>query len=423
MQILELQSKNRLAENIVYFGRALRRAGLPITSEQMADAQRAVLLAGLESREDLRNTLSALMVKKHEHAVLFNQAFELYWQNPRIAERMIRLMLPTITGRTPQNQAPQKDLFARVAGALHTPKKKLAEPRPDEPDQIKLDASMTFSTREALKHKDFETMSLAEMHEARRQLARLEIPLPRRKVRRLQADARGRHLDRRATFRDAVRRDLTALSWARQRTRPLKLVVLADISGSMDRYVRMLLFLFHHLASQNRAVETFLFGTRLTRITRQLKHRDVDVAIDDVSHAVQDWAGGTRLTSCIETFNRRYARRVLSQGALVLLITDGLDAEVAEPGRIDALKKAAQQLKLSCRRLVWLNPLLRFDAFEAKPLGVQAILPYVDAFLPVHNLDSLAQLAGRLATLAHAPRPERGDYSVQTHLKTRNPIQ
>ncbi len=420
MAVIELQGKNRLVDNIVFFGRVLRRAGLPVTSEQIADAQRALQLTGMQSREDTRHALAALMIKKHEHAVLFDQAFDMYWQNPRIAERMIKLLLPTITGRTTQNQPPQKDLFARVAGALHTPKKKPSDPRgrADE-EEIKLDAAMTFSSREALKHKDFETMSVAEMHEARRLLTRLHVPMPERRTRRLRPDAHGSRLDRRATFKDAVRRDLTALEWARPRTRPLKLVVLADVSGSMDRYVRMLLFLLHHLANQNRDVETFLFGTRLTRISRQLKNRDVDVAIDEVSHTVQDWAGGTRLTSCIETFNRQYSRRVLAQGALVLLITDGLDAEVSEPGRIESLKAAAKQLKLSCKRLVWLNPLLRFDGFEARPLGVQAILPFVDAFLPVHNLQSLEQLSKSLAALAYAPRPERGDVSVRRHLSTK----
>jgi uncharacterized protein len=206
--------------------------------------------------------------------------------------------------------------------------------------------------------------------------------------------SRGNQVDMRATLRamTSARGAVVPLEWRKRRRRRPPLVVLCDISGSMDRYSRMLLFFLHAITNDRDRVHTLLFGTRLTNITRYLKHRDVDVAVARVSAAVSDWAGGTRIGACLEEFNRRWSRRLLGQGAVVLFISDGLDSDVGE-----GLGAEMDRLARSCRRLIWLNPLLRYDGFEARPAGIRAMLPYVDEFLPVHNFDSLMQLSTAFA--------------------------
>jgi uncharacterized protein with von Willebrand factor type A (vWA) domain len=229
-------------------------------------------------------------------------------------------------------------------------------------------------------------------------LARLRLPLPEPPTRRYQPSPSGRRIDLRATLRQSVRAGghLLALERRKPRRRPPPLVVLCDISGSMGRYSRMLLHFLHAVTNDRDRVHSFLFGTRLTNITRQLRTRDIDLALDRVGQAVQDWSGGTRIGAALHEFNRVWSRRVLGQGAVVLLITDGLDRDAG-----DGLGHEMERLHQSCRRLVWLNPLLRWDGFAPKSSGIRAMLPHVDEFRPVHNLASLAALASALS----APAP------------------
>jgi len=225
-------------------------------------------------------------------------------------------------------------------------------------------------------------------------IARLRLPFPEMPTRRTVAADRGTKVDLRATLRAmaSARGTVVPLAWRKRRRRRPPLVVLCDISGSMDRYSRMLLFFMHAITNDRDRVHVLLFGTRLTNITRHLRQRDVDVAIARVSASVTDWAGGTRIGACLAEFNRRWSRRLLGQGAIVMLITDGLDSDVG-----DGLSQEMDRLHKSCRRLIWLNPLLRYEGFEARPAGIRAMLPYVDEFLPVHNLESLMQLANVFA--------------------------
>jgi len=257
-----------------------------------------------------------------------------------------------------------------------------------------MDAAFTFSPREVLQSRDFETMSAAELSEVRAMIARLRLPLPERPVRRTVPARHGSKIDLRASLRAMASAGgaVVPLAWRKRRRRRPPLVVLCDISGSMDRYSRMLLFFLHAITNDRDRVHTLLFGTRLTNITRHLRRRDVDVAVARVASAVSDWAGGTRIGACLAEFNRRWSRRLLAQGAIVLLISDGLDSDVGE-----GLSLEMERLAKSCRRLIWLNPLLRYDKFEARPAGIRAMLPYVDEFLPVHNLESLKQLAASFA--------------------------
>jgi len=383
--------RERLAENIMHFARVLRVAGLPVGPAKVIAALEAVEAVGVENREDFRAALESVLIERHEQQVLFDQAFELFWRNPRMLERMLQLLLPKVRGRVARDDA-EAPLPSRLAEAL-APRDPRAAAEAGE-QEVDLDAALTFSPAEVLQGKDFESMSVDELAQVKAMIARLRLPLPELPTRRTKAADRGVLVDLRATLRAmaSARGVVVPLRWRQRRRRRPPLVVLCDISGSMDRYSRMLLFFLHAITSDRDRVHVLLFGTRLTNITRHLRHRDVDVAIARVSASVSDWAGGTRIGACLAEFNRRWSRRLLGQGAIVLLITDGLDSELS-----DDLAPEMERLAKSCRRLIWLNPLLRYEGFEARPAGIRAMLPYVDEFLPVHNLQSLKQLATAFA--------------------------
>lgn len=385
-----LFGREKLSANILQFARVLRVAGLPIGPAKIIVALDAVEAVGVANREDFRAALESVLIERHEHKILFDQAFDLFWRNPHLLERMMALLLPKVRGRTPPDQT-QPALPARLAEAMGPPPRDDVEAAEQE---IDLDAAFTFSPREVLQTRDFESMTSVELSQVKAMIARLRLPLPEKPVRRTVAAPRGHAVDLRATLRAmaSARGVIVPLAWRRRRRRPPPLVMLCDISGSMDRYSRMLLFFLHAITNDRDRVHTLLFGTRLTNITRHLKERDVDVAIARISAAVTDWAGGTRIGACLGEFNRRWSRRLLGQGAVVLLISDGLDSDIG-----DGLPREMERLAKSCRRLIWLNPLLRYEGFEARPAGIRAMLPFVDDFLPVHNLQSLRQLAAALA--------------------------
>lgn len=376
-----------LAINLMHFARALRAAGLPVGPGKVLQAVEAVEAVGLTSRADFYWTLHAVFVNRRDQREVFDQAFHVFWRNPDILKRMMGLMLPTI--RT-EAEADRNAMSRRVADALRGTAPEAEGP---EKTEIEVDAAFTVSAQERLQEKDFEKMSAAEMAEAKQMLARIALPVAEAATRRYRTDPRGERIDPRATLRRMLRSggDLAELARRRRRTRPPPLVVLCDISGSMTRYSRMLLHFMHAVTNDRDRVYSFVFGTRLTNITRQLRHKDVDVALDAVSAAVEDWSGGTRIGTALHAFNRTWARRVLGQGAVVLLITDGLDRDAGE-----GLAVEAERLHKSCRRLVWLNPLLRWEGFAPRSSGIRALLPHVDDFRPVHNLNSLAGLADAL---------------------------
>jgi uncharacterized protein with von Willebrand factor type A (vWA) domain len=389
----------RLAENILHFARVLRAAGLPVGPAKVIAALEAVQAVGIEHREDFRTALESVFIERHEQQALFDQAFELYWRNPRLLERMMQLLLPKVYARAARADA-EAPLPARLAEALAAPRAALRE---IDEQEVSVDATFTFSPREVLQGRDFESMTAAELTEVESMIARLRLPLPERPVRRTVAARRGPKVDLRASLRAMASAGgaVVPLAWRKHRRRRPPLVVLCDISGSMDRYSRMLLFFLHAITNDRDRVHTLLFGTRLTNITRHLRRRDVDIAVARIAAAVSDWAGGTRIGACLAEFNRRWSRRLLGQGAIVLLISDGLDSDVGE-----GLALEMERLAKSCRRLIWLNPLLRYEKFEARPAGIRAMLPYVDEFLPVHNLDSLKKLAASFADRP-AQRPAR----------------
>jgi uncharacterized protein with von Willebrand factor type A (vWA) domain len=381
----------RLPVNIMHFARTLRRAGLPIGPGKVLQAIEAVEAVGLGSRTDFYWTLHAVFVNRRDQRELFDQAFHVFWRNPDILRRIMALMLPTLQ---PAGEESGEELSRRVAEALKPEGGPgLGDGEEQEEPTFEFDAMFTYSAREQLQGKDFEQMSAEEITAAKAMLARMRLPIMNVPTRRFQPHPGGRRVDLRASMRRSLRSggDLIDLAKRRRRMRHPPLVVLCDISGSMSRYSRMLLHFLHAVTSDRDRVFSFLFGTRLTNVTRFLRHRDVDVALEGVAGAVEDWSGGTRIGACLHTFNTVWSRRVLGQGAVVLLITDGLDRDAG-----DGLAREMERLHKSCRRLIWLNPLLRFEGFAPRSTGIQAIMPHVDDFRSVHNLESLADLADAL---------------------------
>lgn len=385
-----LLPRGHFAENVLHFVRVLRAAGLPVGPAKLIDAIAAVLAVGVANKTDFREALAAVLVSRHEHLALFEQAFDIFWRNPKLLEKMVAAMLPQVYSRT-EKPEPPPDIPARLAQALLPPKP--PQPRPEDDDEVELDAAFTFSAREILQKKDFASMTADELAQVKAMLARLKLPLPELPLRRTRAAPRGSRVDLRATLRrmTGAAGAVAPLAYRARVRRSPPLVVLCDISGSMDRYARMLLHFLHAVTNDGHRVHTLVFGTRLTNITRHLAHRDVDVALQRVTSSVDDWAGGTRIGACLADFNRRWSRRLLGQNAVVLLISDGLDAEAGE-----GLAFEVERLAKSCARLIWLNPLLRYAGFEARPAGIRAILPYVDDFLPVHNIASLRDVSAAL---------------------------
>jgi uncharacterized protein len=380
----------RLPENVMHFARLLRAAGMRIGPDRVIDCVRALELAGANEfplrRDDWYWTMSAALLSRQEQRPVFDQAFRIFWRDPKLAERMMQLMLPQAHGSTPK---PEQQQSQRLSDALFS-----QQQEQQESEKLELEARLTFSSREILARMDFDTMSAAELVEAKKMLSSLRLPLPLIRTRRFRPHANGRRVDLRKTLKESLREGGDIIPLVRTAPNELHppLVVLCDISGSMNPYSRMFLHFLHAITNDRDRVTVFVFGTRLTNITRQLRHRDVDVAMARVAEAIKDWSGGTRIGHSLRDFNFKWGRRVLAQNACVLLVSDGLDREAGE-----GLGEEMERLAKSCHRLVWLNPLLRYEKFEARPAGVRAMLPHVDLFLPVHNLKSLVDLAKTLS--------------------------
>jgi uncharacterized protein len=375
----------QLAENVVRFCRLLRDAGLPVGPDRTLDALRALAVSGVARRDDFYWTLAAVLIDRREQFELFEQAFRIYWGDAESGG----LALPG--GRA--GEEAQAANAGRLAEALVRQSATAAAPPGRRPAGV-THTALAPTDAERLRSRDFDAMTQEELRQTRRLIAGLRLPIPMVSTRRMRPDPRGRAVDLRASLRASLRGngDILPLRHRSRRRRHPPLVVLCDVSGSMGRYSRMLLHFLHAITNDRDRVHTFVFGTRLTNVTRHLQHRDVDLALDAVSKAVVDWSGGTRIGAAIREFNLRWSRRMLGQNAVVLLISDGLDRD---PG-LD-LSQAMERLHKSCRKLVWLNPLLRFEGFEPLATGVKLMLPHVDAFLPAHNVDSLTDLARALA--------------------------
>jgi uncharacterized protein with von Willebrand factor type A (vWA) domain len=401
MQLLDRLEGNKLAPNIMHFGRVLRAAGLPVGPGKILDATNAVIQVGVTSRSDFYWALHAVFVNRRDQHELFDQAFHIFWKDPKLLERMMGILLPEVDGG--EAPPPEEQPMRRLQEAM-TPQeddRPESEHEEEQEEEIELDAAMTTSHRELLQTMDFEEMSADEIEQAKRAIAQMRLPITEIPTRRFRTSTRQARVDMRATLRAALRSGGSSipLKYKKRRTRPPPLVILCDISGSMSRYTRMFIHFMHTVTNDRDRVHTFLFGTRLTNVTRYLRNKDIDIAVEQVTAAVEDWSGGTRIGESIAEFNKFWSRRVLGQGAVVILISDGLDRDA---GR--GLQTEMERLHKSCRRLIWLNPLLRFDGFQPKSQGIQAILPCVDEFRPVHNLLSLGEL---IDALNRAPPPRK----------------
>ncbi|MCS6855704.1 MAG: VWA domain-containing protein [Elioraea sp.] len=392
------ERSGRIPLNVMHFARLLRRAGLPVGPGQILDATEALSHIDLARRADVHAALRAVMAVRREQWEVFDAAFALFWRNPD--RDVAEAMMAALEGlRRPAEPTPPKVGSRRAAEAFAETKKRRNDPAPSR-EERRIDAFLAVSDQERLRRMDFEAMGEAEIRAAREAIRRLRLPLEAIPSRRFRPDPHGPRADLRATLRKSLREGGALVEIARRerRSRIPPLVALCDISGSMGRYAPMLLHFLHAVASTRTRTHVFLFGTRLTNITRALRHRDPEAAFAMVAALVPDWSGGTRIGEAIARFNRDWARRVLGQGAVVLLITDGLDREGGT-----GLAEAMDRLHRSCRRLIWLNPLLRFEGFEPRAAGIRAMLPHVDDFRPAHNIESIEALV-RILSAPAGPR-------------------
>ncbi|MEP3045795.1 MAG: VWA domain-containing protein [Roseibium sp.] len=380
--------QSRITENIVYFARTLRKAGVPVGPASVVDAVNAVEVSGITNREDLYWTLHSVFVRKHEQKVLFDEAFRIYWQSRGLIEKMLAILSPV----APPRGAPEKPKAGqtRVSQAFQAAKDRVTE---ETRPEVEVDAKFTVSGKELLQTKDFAQMTAEEISEAKRALTSMTLSMDKIRLRRLKPSAKGR-VDPRQTLRASMRAggDIIDLKFRKPAEKSPPLIALCDISGSMSQYSRLMLHFLHAVTAERRNVHTFLFGTRLTNVTRQLRMKDPDEALEACSEGVEDWSGGTRIATALHDFNRHWSRRVLSGKPTVLLITDGLERDTDED-----LDREMDRLHRSCRRLIWLNPLLRYDGFEAKAKGIRAILPHVDEFRAVHSLNAVQDLVNALS--------------------------
>ena len=372
-----------MADNVIGFARALRAAGLPVGPGAVIDAMNALQVIEIGQRADVFTTLESIFVKRHEHALIFAQAFDLFFRASEEWKSMLdSVPLPDHAKKKPPPAS------RRVQEAM-------AQPASSDIQEIEQqDLRLSVSDKEVLQKKDFAQMSAAEVAQAKNAIQRLVLPLDDIKTRRFAPHRRGHIIDMRRTLRTSMKAGgaLIDLKYLGPKTRKPPIVALLDISGSMTDYTRLFLHFLHAVTDSRKRVHSFLFGTRLTNVTRALKQKDPDEALAACTASVLDWSGGTRIATSLHVFNKEWARRVLTQGAIVLLITDGLERDPD-----DKLAFEIDRLHRSCRRLIWLNPLLRYEGFEAKAKGIQTILPHVDEFRPIHNLDSLADLCRSLS--------------------------
>lgn len=390
---LNTGSGEKLSDNVLYFARVLRSAGIPIGSGRILEAIEAINKIGLADKSIFYWALHSVFVHKNEHREIFDQTFKIFWKNPRLLEKMMQLALPKLNIGTTETS--DSDINRRVQEAFNTDN--ISEDNyvdASTEDELEFDAVMTYSESELLQGMDFEQMSSDEINKAKKVIAQMNLSIPQVKSRRFKSSSLRRKIDLRQSLKGANKfcGEYIPLRYKSRKDKHPPIIAICDVSGSMSRYSRMLLHFMHVLTTLRNDVHTFLFGTRLTNVTRFLRFKDVDEALAATSSAVEDWSGGTRIGDCLKEFNFNWSRRVLGPGAIVLFITDGLDR-----GGGIGLSKQIKLIQKSSKRLIWLNPLLRYEEFAPKPTGVKAILPHVDEFRPIHSLESMDQLVNALS--------------------------
>lgn len=386
--------RGKLAENIAGFGRALRRAGLRVDSSRIALAQEAAQIVGVASREDLGAAMEAVLVSREQERGVFRELFDAWFRDPDMAHKLLAQLLPSAESKAePSKRRP------RVNEALAPQQRFGQAPQPRKDEEIRFDAAMTASDLARLKHADFNALSAAEYGLVERLAREIALPVPEIAMRRMRPGGRGTQLHWARTMRQASRTggELMVLRRMQRRRQALPLLVLVDVSGSMERYARMLLAFLHAATRAHRRRDVFAFGTHLTDLTPMFRIADTDAMLAAASAAIDDFAGGTRLGESLATLRQRHARRLVGRRTLVLVISDGLDT-----GEPEELARELEWLTHRCRRLLWLNPLLRYEGYAPLARGAGVLHRHAHGMLAVHNLGKLEDLAGSLAAvLAH----------------------
>ena len=388
--------QSQLHNAITVFGRFLRQAGYSVGTGEIMTAIAAGSKIDLLNREDFRQALKSCLITDHKFIPLFDQLFDLYWRNPDRIENVSEILRKLYESRLSQAelQSMKDQIKELYNNRLENLKEKEKNVKEDNEEKM-LDVFL-YSPEEILRDKRFDAYTAEELEEAKKFISRWKWEFGERKLRRLHVGRTPHRLNIRGTIRKNIfpTQDFIELQWKERKTKVRPLVVLTDISGSMDHYTRILLHFIFTIHSVNKHIEAFTFGTRLTRITHYLRQKDVNDALDLTNDSVEDWSGGTKIGETLEAFNRTWARRVLNGGAVVLIISDGWDT-----GNIELLNKEADRLHRSCHRVIWLNPNLGYVDFQPLTQGIQTILPHVDKFLPIHNLNSLIELGRVLKQL------------------------
>ncbi|MGM9427707.1 vWA domain-containing protein [Hydrogenophaga sp. MI9] len=391
MQLGDARS-GKLADNIAGFGRALRRAGVRVDSSRIALAASAALAVGLERKEDVSAAMEAVLVAREQDRMVFRELFDTYFRNPEIAQKLLSQLLPSAEGKAePSKRRP------RVREALSPQKAYGHQAKPKEEDQkVEFDAAMTASDIQRLRHADFNALSGKEYRLVERLARDIRLPLPTYDARRTQPGEKGARPHWQRAMHRAVRHggELMELPRLARREQPLPLMVLVDVSGSMERYTRLLLAFLHAATRHHRRRDVFAFGTHLTDLTPAFKLADTDEMLAHANEAIADFAGGTQLGAALQTLRHDHARRLVGRRTLVLVVSDGLDT-----GEPEVLSDALAWMRRRCGRLLWLNPLLRFDGYAPLARGAAALHTHAHGMLAVHNLSKLEDLAASIAAV------------------------
>lgn len=378
----------KLADNIAGFGRALRRAGLRVDSARVALATQAAQLVGVDDRQDLGAAMEAVLVNREQERGVFRELFDAWFRDPEVAHKLLQQMLPATKGQATRRRP-------RVAEAL-APQKRFGDDAPRKDEEVQFDAAMTASDLARLKHADFNGLSASEFHLVERLAREVALPVPEVPLRRTRPGQHGAQLHWSRTMRHAGHTggELLVLRRLQRRRQALPLLVLVDVSGSMERYARLLLAFLHAATRSHRRRDVFAFGTQLTDLTPAFRLADTDAMLAAASAAIADFAGGTRLGGSIATLHREHARRLVGRRTLVLVISDGLDN-----GEPELLERELDWLTHRCRRLLWLNPLLRYEGYQPLARGASVLHRHAHGMLAVHNLSKLEELAASLARI------------------------
>ena len=373
----------KLLDNILRFIRLLRKSGVKIGNQSSIDALKGIKILKIGSRKEFYWSLHTTLINRNEDKEIFDQCFYLFWQNPKIMEQVFNLLIPQIgTQKSPGNSKKQLKRISENLG------KKNIDLEKNQKDEIIFDSQMSWSNKSSINSKDFEMMSLSELKEAEEVIKKLLIKSKNQLTRRWKSKDNGIKISYKNTIKKSIQNNgIIKLGYRSQLKKSKSLVILIDISGSMESYSRIMLFFSHLLMQQQNDIEVFTFGTSLTRITRLLKNKDIDFSLNKIGNFVTDWAAGTKITSSINDFNLNWSRRILTQNQSLILISDGLERDQTKN-----LDFEINRLSMFAKNIIWLNPLLRYEKFEPKVASIKTILKYVNKIVPIHNINSIDKL-------------------------------